>query len=351
MVWRSELKRKKFLFVFIILIALIFMIEWGLDYMDSKTTYFLGIMFTDSTMPDSEYVMLNNNGAIKDSINIKGTGIFQIVEDDEKNLLFPEQFNNKLFKMNSERVVTTSEIKNYPLYMEVNNNTKVTLYNTGFNYGTLEIVKNNNTLQRKLDGLLNRCTFDDKHIYVRGEIYDLDSGEFNRVLYVIDIDTLEIVKKIELENISLCNFMEIIQNKLYIGSSPIDSTYEQDLLVVNLSSWEVEYIKLNTDNKIILSGPALDIVLYNNMLHIIHYGGDITILDINSHKINTIVTIPQETVSVIVDDDKAFVLSQVGEEGQDALVGVYNFPEWKLQNKWVVGKIRKMRPQTIYLNN
>ncbi|SHK32557.1 hypothetical protein SAMN02745912_02991 [Paramaledivibacter caminithermalis DSM 15212] len=144
--------------------------------------------------------------------------------------------------------------------------------------------------------------------------------------------------------------MEIIQDKLYIGSSPIDSDYNQDLVTVNIDSWKIEYIKLNNSKKVIPAGPVLDIIKYNNMLHLVHYGGLVTILDIESYKINKILMIPQHTISVKVDGEKAFILSQSGEKGQDALVGIYSFPEWKLENKWVVEKIRETKQQSIYLN-
>jgi hypothetical protein len=292
----------------------------------------VGVIYTNALKEDSELVFFNNSGQIVDQQHIQETGIFQIVEGSQGNLVLPVQFGKRFIHISPIGEVAKEDTLAFPLYTREGVNIRVTTYNTDLNYGTLEIRQDSQKKWVKLDGFLRVANFDEEFVYIFATVI----LEKKPVLYVVDRMTGKIVKKLLLQ-IDLADDLIVTDHKIIVSS--IDPQHK--IAIIDKKDWQPQYLLLpyaqpeffyQSDGKIYITHPDQ---------------GGITVLDRHTLQILQTAQLAQVIYKARLFDNKLYVLSQLDKNQYAGLVRVYNIHTWKKENEFLLPKIRETLVQDL----
>lgn len=334
--------------IYKILIPCLLLLVSACNQQEKVKTPFLYVIFTDSTYPDSELIALDKNGLITDRKQIEGQGIYQIAKNNRGDLYLPITFQNKIAIIDhtSDKILL-NESERTPMFMKIQDELQLTLFNIGFDKNTLEVVEKGQRTIIDLDSTALVCTFDDQYIYVRGDAsFNNSDAHF---LYVIDRKEKKIINKVKLEEIGQTVAMDIIDGKLWIGSFVSEQTPKEHLLVIDPKTWKKTYIKLNNG---VNEGGIFQTVKFfadEKFIYVVDAGNLVTVLDRKTWNISKIVSLSQDIKEAATYEGKAYILSQEN-NGTDAMIGVYSLPNWNLETTWSIRSPRETLPQNLLIN-
>jgi hypothetical protein len=295
----------------------------------SNTPNQLGVLYTNASQPDSAFITLDNKGTVTSQTNIPAMGVFQVTQGDNGNLLFPVQFDNKVFTYSPKEKLTKTTVLPFPLFIKEVADFRVTTYNSNLNSGTVEWKQAGHTTRVSIAGFPRVATFDQQHVYVFASIIQ----QKKPVIYVLAKTTGKIEKVIPLA-IDQANDLHISGHTLLVTTT----ADEKRIGRINLTTWNVDYITLpEAQPEYILSVAGKLLVTYQGST-------SLTILDSKSLQVMEQVTLPQPVLKAKIRRNNLYVLSQIPNSGQ-GIIGVYQLSNWKLVKKITLPTIRSMRVQ------
>lgn len=293
----------------------------------------MGVIYTDSLRKDSQFVLLDDDGQMIDSHKIKETGIFQIAEQENGNLLLPVSFGKRLIHISATGEISKEETPVFPLDTREKNRIRTTTYNTHLDYGTLEIKQGKQKKSIKLNGFLRLVDFDFKYIYVFATVIQ----EKQPVLYVICRETGKLFRKINLE-IDLANDLEITEDEIIVSSI---EEKNNKIAIISKKDWQQRYQSLP-------SAQPEFVYQDGGKVYITHRAqGGVTVLDGNTFQVLQTSRLPQPIFKARLFKDKLYVLSQSDDGKFAGFVGIYDIHTWKQEKKIWLPKVRNTLVQDI----
>ncbi|WP_124726744.1 hypothetical protein [Staphylospora marina] len=256
----------------------------------------VGVIYTDATKKDSEFVVLDKNGKVTDSHRIRKMGIFQIERGPRNEWLLPVRFDGYMAIIRPDGSLSETTVLDFPLDIAVHGDTTVTGFNTAFHYGTVELKDGKTSKKRELPGMLMAVSVDEEYVYVFGDI-----NETHGKLYVLEKDRLEIHKEITLQQVVPDDILPI-DGKILLTSRSDQSDF---LTLVSKEDWSIRQINLPYHGpQYLLAGDEEIFVTYA-------LGNHISVLDRNTLQIKrNIRTSDQAVLNVDMDSRHLYVLSQ-----------------------------------------
>ncbi|MGA8943188.1 MAG: hypothetical protein WB502_10785 [Thermoactinomyces sp.] len=293
----------------------------------------IGVIYTDSLKEDSQFVLLDNAGQIIDSHRIMETGIFQISEKGNGNLLLPVTFGESFIHISADGEVSKEETLAFPLHTREKNEIRTTTYNTHLEYGTLKIRYKEQEKSIRLNGFLRVVDFDDRYAYVFATVIQ----EKRPVLYIIELKTGKLVREINLA-IDQANDLGIMEDKIIVSSVEEDNN---KIAVISKKNWQQRYISLPHLQPEFLYEADGKIIVTHRLQ------GEVTVLDGKTFRILQTSRLPQPIFKARLLKDKLYVLSQLNNRKTAGFIGIYDIHTWKQEEKILLPKIRNTRVQDI----
>ncbi|PTM59780.1 hypothetical protein [Desmospora activa] len=271
---------------------------------------------------------------IHSRLRLKEHGIFSIREDNQGNYFLPAEYGERVIQIAQDGSVRPIDSLEDPIYLIKEDDVQVVTYNTGYDYGTLEISEGSNVTRLELDGFNRLVSFDEKYVYSFADLID----EEKTVLYIVDRKLDKLVKTLPLKH-GVANDMKKIHGKLIITGT--DNATE--LTVVDQKTLEIEYVELPTKN------PEY-ILVDNDRLLITHVASNkITIMDKKRLTVTETVDIQHPVFKVRADHRYIYALTQLESNDHAGVIGVYDKKTWNLKREILLPKIRETLVQDLTL--
>lgn len=289
-----------------------------------------GVIYTNSALPDSAFVVFDKNGEIYKNYKIPAMGIFQIIHDTRGNLFFPVQYENKIYSLTNDEL-EVKKSRPYPIYMTKRRDFHVITFNSALQSGTVEWQEGSKTKAITVAGFPRIAAFDQTHIYVFATIIE----QKKPVLYVLNRHSAKIAAVLPLR-IDQANDMQIVDHRLYITSV----ADQKQIAILELSTNKITYLSLPESRpEYFITTPTYFLFSYQNSTKL-------TKIDRKSHRILEQIELPQPVLKWRQKNNELYVLSQIPANGQ-GLVGVYEMSNWKLKRKYLLPSIRDTTVQDI----
>ncbi|MCH5584947.1 hypothetical protein MK805_08165 [Shimazuella sp. AN120528] len=296
------------------------------------STHTFGAIYTNATIPDSAFVLFDQNGDKNHEFEIPAMGIFQIVNNGSGNIFLPVQYENKIYSLtlaNNELKETKSHP--YPIYMKQTGNFRVTTFNSALQAGTVEWQEGKTSRSWAVSGFPRIATFDQTYIYVFATIIE----QKKPVLYVINRNSAKIAAAIPIK-IDQANDMQVIDHRLFITSV----ANQNQIAIFDCKTKKITYQTLpELRPEYIVPMSQYLLISYQN-------SKKLTKIDRKTYRILEQIELPQPVFKLKQKANELYVLSQIPANGQ-GLVGVYNISNWKLKKKYLLPTIRDTTVQDI----
>lgn len=304
------------------------------------------LIYSDSIEEDSEIVYLDTNFNIKKNIQIAARDM--ITSCNKKGtILLPTASDNKLFEVDKNGVVRSSETDLGGNYIKYKKNEQLTLYNVSLEYNRINFICSDSQAKSLAikDSLLLSGDFDDKNIYILGYKFD-QNKEGDTFLFIIDKNEFKIKAQIKLmKNMRIYDTL-LIDDKLFIGvDNKVDFLLYYDIKKSTLNKIEYKnYIKDGTiDTKKIL---------YDDK-YIFYFSLDGNILQLDGENLNMLKNIKLNNkiiLSACLSKDQLYALSvDINKSNQIGLVDVFDCDNIGNISNFSVGPIRNTTPRDILI--
>ncbi|MFW2500771.1 hypothetical protein [Clostridium diolis] len=328
------------------LLFIIVILSTSFIILKNKESYNICIINSDSIQNDSEIVYLDENFNKKRNIQIPAR---DIITNCNKNgtILLPTSSDNKLFKIDKNRTVKSSETDLGGSYIKCKGNEQLTLYNVSLEYNRIKFM--NSSSEEKFldikDSLLLSGDFDDQNIYILGYKFDKNK-EGDTFLFIIDKNELKIKDQIKLMKNMRVYDASLVDNNLFIGvDNKVDFLLYYDTKKGSLNKIEYRnYIKYGVmDTKKILYSDK----------YIFYLSLDGNIIQLSRKDLNIVKNTKLNNkviLSACIAKDKLYTLSvDINENNQIGLVDVFNCDNLDYINNFSVDPIRNTTPRDILI--
>jgi hypothetical protein len=192
------------------------------------------VEYTDSLIPDSEVVLIDETGKVTSRRRFSVQGASQIIPDGEGGYLFPADCSS--FRAHIDKNGKLS-IGDYHLHTDVRvkNGVQVNLYNTDLRTNTVELIKGKVVKKYTVPSLTGAAFIDDKYIYVTCSGPNTES-----CVYVYSMQDLNFVRKILVPHSALDN-IDLFQGKLIL---PDGHEEIRTVSLLDTTTWKVQQISL-----------------------------------------------------------------------------------------------------------
>lgn len=335
-------KNKKVYFFLLVIIIL----SLSFALLHNKELKNICLIYSDSTQEDSEIVYLDKNFNINKNVKIIASDI--ITSCNKKgSILLPTSSDNKLFEVNRNGSVKSSETDLGGNYIKYKKNEQLTLYNVSLEYNRVNFICSDSQVKSLdiKDSLLLSGDFDDKNIYILGYKFD-ENKEGDTFLFIIDKSEFKIKNQIKLMKNMRVYDTSLIDDKLFIGvDNKVDFLLYYDVKKANINKIEYKnYIQEGTmDTKKIL---------YNDK-YIFYLSLDGNILQLSRQNFNILKNIKLNNkiiLSACLDKNKLYTLSvDINKSNQIGLVDILDCDNLNNINSFSVGPIRNTTPRDILI--
>ncbi len=226
--------KKKQIIILILLGILILLSSLGISYYKNNEA-FIGILFSDASMEDSELKILNENFHNKKSIRLDAMDA-PMVSYINNSVYIPTSLDNKLFYINNNFEVSEQKVDHGSSFIRSKKDGQLILFNlprNKINGDNNRVYFSYNNKKNTLDiekSLLLCGDFDNKYIYVIGAKFDSDTNT-ETYLFIIDRASFKLVKEEKLPTNIRVICTELIDNKLFISSdTKVDYFLYYDIL-------------------------------------------------------------------------------------------------------------------------
>ncbi|AQR88673.1 hypothetical protein [Clostridium saccharobutylicum] len=337
-------KNKKIYFLLSVIIIMILSLSFVL--LHNRELKNICLIYSDSIEEDSEIVYLDRNFTIKKNIQIPARDI--VTSCNKKDtVLLPTLSDNKLFEVDKDGIVKSSETDFGGNYIRCKNNEELILYNVSLEYNRINFISSDSQ-KKSLDikeSLLLSGDFDDENVYILGYKFD-QNKEGDTFLFIIDKNDFKIKDQIKLMKNMRIYDTSLIDGKLFIGvDSKVDYLLYYDVKKSTLNKIEYkEYIKdgiMDTKK-----------ILYNDK-YIFYLFLDGNILKLNRKDLNIIKNIKLNNKIILsgcLDKNQLYSLSvDINKNNQIGLVDVFDIDKLNNINNFSVGPIRNTTPRDIFI--
>ncbi|WXR62408.1 hypothetical protein WG909_03995 [Peptostreptococcaceae bacterium AGR-M142] len=305
------------------------------------------ILYTSVDNQKSKLVEFDYGGEVLEEYDFEGSNCNLANYDYDKNLYIPSQFSDEIFILD-KGVDKIKKIKTkiHPIFIEFYEDYLLTLHNTKFNETLLNLnYKGQDKSLKKekninLKGISLRAKVFDEKIYLRTDYYNEDKKAFEQFFNIIDLKSLEIIKKIKLKDSSKCEVIKKIGDYLYVGSSSILKGF--NLMRYNIKKDDISYLNLKTYNE--EYDTSINIFEYKDKIYVVNLSGTINILSKDFKEIKTL-NLNKYIFSSLVKEDSIYFME---EDNKKIKISEYNLKDLKKINEFDVKKFDKMLPQNIY---
>jgi hypothetical protein len=286
----------------------------------------IGILYTNALQFNTRMIFFNEKGEDIKTVKISDEAIFQVIQQTNGDLVLPSQFGDKIVHISKDGRMEKESTLEFPLYMDISNDVRITSYNTELYRGTLQITEDGDSKNIILDGFLRVIKHDSKYIYVFATIIDKEQP----VLYVIERENINNVKQLPLE-IDLANDLLVLEDSVIISS--IESNNK--IGVLSKDNIEVNYKNLTH------SSPEF-LFEKDDKIYITHSGQNvISILDKNTmEEVKSIETkIP--AFKAKLKGDSLYLMAQGDNIDNAGVVIEYDINSWKIKSEMIVPFTKK----------
>ncbi|MCR1934751.1 hypothetical protein ACQX0N_00760 [Clostridium tepidum] len=339
--------KKKQIIILILLGILILLSSLGISYYKNNEA-FIGILFSDASMEDSELKILNENFHNKKSIRLDAMDA-PMVSYINNSVYIPTSLDNKLFYINNNFEVSEQKVDHGSSFIRSKKDGQLILFNlprNKINGDNNRVYFSYNNKKNTLDiekSLLLCGDFDNKYIYVIGAKFDSDTNT-ETYLFIIDRASFKLVKEEKLPTNIRVICTELIDNKLFISSdTKVDYFLYYDIL--NKKIEKINY------NKLIKNSLDISKIVYDeNNIFLASLTGDIVKLDRKKLIINDVKTLnDRRIIGADIKDNKLYLLNKDEENRRVAKVNVLDASTLKQIKEISVGPIRNTMPQDIFI--
>ncbi|MCW6088598.1 hypothetical protein [Clostridium sporogenes] len=339
--------KKKQIYILVLLGILILLSSLGIQYYKNNKA-FIGILFSDASIKDSELKILNENFHNKKSIKLNAMDA-PMVSYINNSVYIPTSLDNKLFYIDNNFKVSEEKVDDGASFVRTKKNGQLILFNlprNKINGDNNRVYFSCNNKKNALDiknSLLLCGDFDNKYIYVVGAKFDSDT-DTETYLFIIDRSNFKLVEEKKMPTNVRVISTELIDNKLFISvDTKVDYFLYYDILDKKIK-------KINY-NKLIKNNLDISKIVYdNNNIFLVSLTGDIIKLDRKKLLITDVKTLyNRRIIGADIKDNKLYLLNKDEENRKIAKVNVLDASTLKQIKEISVGPIRNTMPQDIFI--
>ncbi|EJP6473744.1 hypothetical protein NHI66_003109 [Clostridium botulinum] len=339
--------KKKQIIILVLLGILVLLSSLGrLYYKNNKA--FIGILFSDASMEDSELKILNENFHNKKSIRLNAMDA-PMVSYINNSVYVPTSLDNKLFYINNNSKVSEQKVDDGASFVRTKKDGQLILFNlprNKINGDNNRVYFSYNNKKNTLDiknSLLLSGDFNNKYIYVIGAKFDSDTNT-ETYLFIIDRSSFKLVKEKKLPTNIRVISTELIDNKLFISS---DTKVDYFLYYDTLN----EKIEKINYNKLIKNSLDISKIVYDeNNIFLVSLTGDIVKLDRKKLLITDVTALyGRRIIGADIKDNKLYLLNKDDENRKIARVNILDVSDLKQIKELSIGPVRNAMPQDIFI--
>lgn len=165
-------------------------------------------------------------------------------------------------------------------------------------------------------------------------------------MYVISREDKKIKEKILLDDVLATFALEVIDQKVWIGSSYAE-TEGKHVVVYDPKTKSQTYVSLVDPNHPVPLRRTEAIFAVGNRIHVVDKHGFVTVLDRQSWEVVDQKQVQDEIHAITYDESRAYTLMQNLDERSEAIITTYYLNDWSVDRQWRVTGNGKTLPQNL----
>lgn len=303
----------------------------------------VNLLTSDASNKMSRLITFDTNGDINKSVDIISGNLYE-VEGSNQVYYLPSR-NTNIINVVKENIVSELITTTQPFDILEINSRLFTISGVNLKYGILEEYANGDLVNSiELEGFLMAIEADEKVIYVRSDIIDIEKDTISSMLYSIDINTFKLVNEVEIENMGQCLTIDAIQDKVFIGNifneSTLIASYEKDKLLY--------YDLVDVIDKENL-WESIGFIEYKNNAYHIDRSGYITIIDTEASRIKDTFFIKGSILSAASSENIMNILVRDEYEKNLCKILYYDLDSRKIINEFEYISEKGVLPKAIFV--
>lgn len=303
----------------------------------------LVVIYTNAQKEKSNLLIMDKQHKQKFEAPLKKVGIFNIIADNNNNLILPVQYSNEILKIQTdlEKKIKEEQTLPYPLFYEKVRGKEFIVYNydkkQDINYCTYEIRGKNNSKKIRFRGLPRALAVDSTKAYMY-----VDDGH-KHYLYMVNLKNGNILSTIPLTKGGSAGDIKKINNKLLITTLTDSNQQKPDSYLIS--------ILLDRSNRVVykkLTNIAPNKILYNEKnIFISHWNNNIiTVLDKKTLDEKDTIKLKGPILDVELVKNKFYSLRQ---ENNGGIIDIYNINDWNKVDNIVLPQKKDLLVQDFHI--